>query len=300
LFGDAAGDAAAQQCDSGSQRADRGEFNMMTRSELVAIARQIKSAQDEVRQIEPLTSRWPGFDLASAYELAQRVNEARLAEGALTVGRKIGFSNSRLWSQYGVRDPVWGYMYDRSVVNVADQHAVCSLARFAEAKIEPEIVFHFHSEPPTGGNLTAILDCIDWVAHGFEIVQSHFPAWRFEAADTVADGGLHGALLLGQPQPVARMGENLIAALESFSIVLTCDGVVRDTGVGANVLGHPLAAIAHLSAVLAAQPHYQPLQAGDMVSTGTITAAHTIKVGETWRTELNGIALPGLGATFCA
>jgi 2-oxo-3-hexenedioate decarboxylase len=116
---------------------------MMTRSELVAIARQIKSAQDEVRQIEPLTSRWPGFDLASAYELAQRVHEARLAEGALTVGRKIGFSNSRLWSQYGVRDPVWGYMYDRSVVNVADQHAVCSLARFAEAKIEPEIVFIF-------------------------------------------------------------------------------------------------------------------------------------------------------------
>jgi 2-oxo-3-hexenedioate decarboxylase len=109
---------------------------------------------------------------------------------------------------------------------------------------------------------------------------------------------LHGALLLGQPQAVAGLDKNLIAALETFSIVLTCDGVVRDTGVGANVLGHPLAAVAHLIAVLAGQPQYQALQAGDMVSTGTITAAHTIHVGETWRTELNGIALPGLGATF--
>jgi 2-oxo-3-hexenedioate decarboxylase len=271
---------------------------MMIPSDIVAIARQVKSAQDEVRQIQPLTSQWPGFDLASAYEVAQRVHEARLAEGAQTVGRKIGFSNSQLWSQYGVRQPIWGYMYDRSVVHVADQQVRCSLARFAEAKIEPEIVFHFHSAPPAGGDLAAILDAIDWVAHGFEIVQSHFPGWRFEAADTVADGGLHGALLLGQPQAVAGLGKNLIAALESFSIVLTCDGVVRDTGVGANVLGHPLAAVAHLIAVLAGQPQYQALQAGDMVSTGTITAAHTIKIGETWRTELNGIALPGLGATF--
>jgi 2-oxo-3-hexenedioate decarboxylase len=273
---------------------------MLSPSDIGAIARQIKSAQDQVRQIQPLTSQWPGFELASAYEVGQRVQEARLAEGALTVGRKIGFSNSKLWSQYGVRQPIWGYMYDRTVVAVADQHALCSLARFAEARIEPEIVFHFHSAPPAGGNLAAILACIDWVAHGFEIVQSHYPGWRFEAADTVADGGLHGALLLGQIQPVAGLGGNLIAELESFSIVLTCDGVVRDTGVGANVLGHPLAALAHLIAVLADQPQYQPLQAGDMVSTGTITAAHEIHIGETWRTELNGIALPGLGATFSA
>jgi 2-oxo-3-hexenedioate decarboxylase len=31
-----------------------------------------------------------------------------------------------------------------------------------------------------------LLTCIEWVALGFEIVQSIFPAWKFSPADTVA------------------------------------------------------------------------------------------------------------------
>ena len=38
---------------------------------------------------------------------------------------------------------------------------------------------------------------VDWVAHGFEFVQSIFPGWRFQAADTVADVGLHGRCFSG-------------------------------------------------------------------------------------------------------
>ena len=43
--------------------------------ELRAVARQMKSAQDEVRQIEPLTSRPGGFDMPSAYAVAQIIHE---------------------------------------------------------------------------------------------------------------------------------------------------------------------------------------------------------------------------------
>jgi hypothetical protein len=35
-----------------------------------------------------------------------------------------------------------------------------------------------------------------------------------------------------------------------------------------------------------------------MVTTGTITTALSIRTGETWRTELEGIALPGLSVEF--
>ena len=50
------------------------------------------------------------------------------------------------------------------------------------------------------------------------------------APDTVAANGLHGALLLGAPQEVARLGP-VMEALEKFSLVLSCDGQVRDSGV---------------------------------------------------------------------
>jgi len=271
---------------------------MSTTPDLGAIARRMKAAQDEVRQIEPFTSQLSDFDVSSAYAVAHLIHEARLAEGAAPVGRKIGFTNPDMWSLYGVREPIWAYMYDTTVVRVSDMHETCSIRRFAEPKIEPEIVFHFRSAPPVDGDLCAILHCIDWVAHAFEIVQSHFPGWKFQAADTVADWGLHGTLLVGEPQAVARLGTDPVAALESFAIALSCDGKVRERGRGWNVLGSPLAAIAHLIAVLAKQPQYMPLQANEMVTTGTITTAQPIHVGETWRTELEGIALPGLSVEF--
>lgn len=50
--------------------------------------------------------------------------------------------------------------------------------------------------------------------------------------------------------------------------------------------------------LLATQPQSPPLQAGEIVTTGTLTAAHRVSPGENWRTTLQGIALPGLAMTF--
>ena len=268
--------------------------------DLRLLAGVMRTTQDEGRQIEPLTSRLPAFDLASAYEVAHLIHEARIGEGARPVGRKIGFSNAAMWSSYGVHEPIWAYIYDTTVVRLPGPHTTCRIGRFAEPKIEPEIVLHFRSSPPPDGDLPAILDCVDWVAHGFEIVQSHFPGWRFRAADTVADGGLHGTLLVGPPQPAERLGTGLPADLQRFSVGLFCDGTLRETGRGENVLGSPLAAVAHLNAVLAMQPRSPTLRADEMVTTGTITTAHRIHAGETWRSELESIALPGLSVEFVA
>ena len=64
------------------------------------------------------------------------------------------------------------------------------------------------------------------------------------------------------------------------------------------MLGSPLAAIAHLIAVIAKQLHYMPLQANEIVTTGMVTTAQSVCAGETRRTELRGIALPGLSVQF--
>jgi hypothetical protein len=37
------------------------------------------------------------------------------------------------------------------------------------------------------------------VAHGYEIVHTHFPGWKFSAAQAVADGGLHGRCWWAMP-----------------------------------------------------------------------------------------------------
>ena len=266
---------------------------MPTGPDLRAIAWEMKSAQDHAFQLDPLTSRYDNFDLAAAYEVAHLIHEARCAEGAIPIGRKIGFTNPDMWEVYGVRAPIWGYMYNTTVVHVPNGRSTCSLQSFVEPKIEPEIIFCFGSAPPLDKGIDAILESVDWVAHGFEIVQSHFPGWQFRAPDTVADCSLHGTLFVGDPQPTSKLHEDLIEKLASFSIALICDSTIREEGRGSNVLGSPLIAIARLIEALGKQARHSPLQAGEVVTTGTITTAQPIRAGETWSTRLSGIELPG-------
>jgi 2-keto-4-pentenoate hydratase len=266
-----------------------------------AIAQEMKAAQDRCVQIEPLTARIPGFDVGAAYEVARLVHEDRIREGASPVGRKIGFTNREMWHAYGVYEPIWAYVYDTTVVHLSGCHGSCRLRRFTDPRIEPEIVVHFRSAPPMGEkDPAAILACIDWIAHGIEIVQSHFPGWKFQVADTIADWALHGMLLMGELQGVERFGSDLVSQLERFSVTLSCDGDVRDRGRGSNVLGSPLAAVAHLIALLAKQPLASRLQADELVTTGTLTVARPIRAGETWSTVFEGIRLPGISVAFDA
>ena len=67
-----------------------------------------------------------------------------------------------------------------------------------------------------------------------------------------------------------------------------------DHGHAANVLDGPLYALRHLVGLLAGEPDNPPLAAGEIVTTGTLTRALPIAPGETWTTELFGVALPGL------
>lgn len=260
------------------------------------IAAEIRSAQDSGSAIEPITSRIAGFTIGAAYQVAQHIHDARVADGASPVGRKIGFTNARVQSQYGVLAPIWGYVHDTTLIRLPSGDATYRIAHLAEPRIEPEIVLHFAETPPAGSDAATILACVDWVAHGYEIVRSIYPDWKFQAADAVAASGMHAALLLGEPQPVDRLGDDLLGALERFTLILSCDGQLRDSGTGANVLGNPVSAIVHLMSVL--EEHAMPLQAGEMVTTGTITSAELIHPGETWRTEIAGIGLPGLSVTF--
>jgi 2-oxo-3-hexenedioate decarboxylase len=226
------------------------------------------------------------------------VRRLREARGEAPAGRKIGFTNRTIWAQFGVHAPIWGYMYDTTVRDVA-ANASFALGRMPEPLIEPEIVFGLAHTPAPGMDDGALLGCIEWVAHGFEIVQSIFPGWRFSPADSIAAGGLHGALLIG---PRRRMEKASTAewrdALARFEIVLHRDGTLIDRGTADLVLGGPLKALAHLVDLLARDHHNPPLRAGEIVTTGTVTRAFPIAAGQRWSTTVSGIALEGLSVAF--
>jgi len=258
-------------------------------------ALRIMNAQDRGSPLAPVPPE-AAIDVPTSYVVADRVHRMRIANGAVPVGRKIGFTNRNIWNDYGVHQPIWGWMYEHTVGRAPEGHARIVLERFTEPRIEPEIAFHFASTPPTDAGAHELLACIDWIAHGFEVVQSHYPGWKFRVEDTIVDGGLHGALVLGADVPVERLGEGgvLAQALAAFEIELARDARLVETGCGANVLDSPLNALVHLSRVLQRQPRLAPIAAGEVVTTGTLTAAYPLVPGERWSTRLRGLAVPGL------
>lgn len=264
---------------------------------LTELAIRLKNAQDRGGSLAPMSSAVP-FDIQTSYVIADRVHRMRIAQGAVPVGRKIGFTNRNIWDEYGVHQPIWGWMYQHTLVHARNGRAQISIERFAEPKIEPEIVLHLSSVPPVTDDPAALLGRVDWIAHGFEIVQCPYPGWKLAAADAVASSGLHGCLVLGDPVPVSSLGPDPAGALASFAVTLYCDGEKRDAGSGTNVLGSPLAALAHLVALANDCPPHAGVSAGELITTGTLTAAFGIEPGQTWRTALDGIAVPGLELTL--
>src|SRR6476661_4404624 len=246
------------------------------------------------RHVQSFSARYPGFTLNDAYRVTALANELRGANGYKPVGRKAGFTNRQMWKEYGVSAPNWGYIYDRTLHDLA---VPLPLAPYTEPKIEPEIMFGLATAPSPGMDDAALLSCVAWVAHGFEIVQSIFPDWKFSAADTVVANAMHGALLLGPRHDIGSRAGEWLDTLANFEIELYCDGRLMDRGHPSNVLGGPLSAVRHLVELLSRYPDNLPFAAGEIVASGTLTRALPVKAGQTWATKLNGLG--GISLRFC-
>jgi 2-keto-4-pentenoate hydratase len=230
---------------------------------------------------------WPqgsGLDMASAYEHALTVRQLRIARGEQPRGFKIGFTNRGIWARYNVFAPVWGTVWD-TTLSFCDGRGEVSLDGMCQPRLEPEAVFGITRTPPARAGLDDLFACIDWVAPGFEVVQTHMPGWKFEAADTVADGGLHGRLLVGARVPVRTIAADaagLEDQLARAKVFLHRGKQEVDSGAGAVVLDGPLHALQYFLQALRDCPGAPDLMPGDVVTTGTWTDAWPVAAGETW------------------
>jgi len=245
---------------------------------------------------------WPepsGLSLDAAYAQALAVRQLRMARGEQPRGYKVGFTNRSIWPRYGVFAPIWGSVWD-STLTVCEGEGSVSLAHTCQPRLEPEVVFGLKATPAPEATLDGIFAAIDWVAPGFEIVQSHLPDWKFLPPDTVADGGLHARLLVGRRTPVRDLANGAAALDELLAqarVSLLKGGAVVEEGQGSNVLDSPLRALLHFTQTLRDCAGAPDLQAGDVVTTGTWTDAWPVTPGEHWTARFSS-PLPRLDVTF--
>ncbi len=273
---------------------------MSARHDIAGIATRLIAAYDAATTLPPITATDPDFDVAAGYDVLREIeNRRRIVQGWKPVGRKIGFTNTTIWPRYGVYQPMWAHVWAHSVQFAKDAHASLELRPFVQPRIEPEVVFRLKTALAPTSDPLAALRAVEWIAPGFEIVQCHFPEWKFAAADCTAAFGLHGALIVGPTIAVSdRNRDAVAAALPTFTLTLRRGRSVVERGVGANVLGGPAHALAHLSRVLGGQPQFPPLAAGEIVTTGTLTDAWPVAPRETWTSDYGTLGLRGLALSF--
>jgi 2-oxo-3-hexenedioate decarboxylase len=247
------------------------------------------------RLVAPFTQRYPHLSADDGYAAARVLHAHRLAKGWKPLGRKIGFTNRSLWERYGVHEPIWGFIYDRTLIAAEGDQAVVPLEGLMNPRIEPELCFRLKSAP-SSADPQHLLQCIEWIAHACEIVHCPHPDWKLKLPDSTASNGLHGRLVTGTPVEVRKLPD-LAAQLPRVEAELYKGSSLVERGLGEIVLGSPLLALGHLVTLLARQAA-PPLAAGEIVTTGTLTDAHAVRPHEAWRTAISGLPLRGLGLRF--
>ena len=233
-------------------------------------------------------------DVAGAYQSALQVRQLRMDRGDVPRGYKIGFTNRSIWPRYNVLAPIWGTVWN-TTLEFCEGDAAIPLSDRCQPRIEPEAVFGMRATPPANATLEALYDCIEWVAPGFEIVQSHAANWKFTASMAVRDGGLHSHLLVGRRvavNTIAASAQALNLTLAGCQVALHKDGALAERGQGLNVLDGPVLALSYFLGELRQCKAAPDLKPGDVITTGTWTDAWPVQAGETWRADFQAPLSP--------
>jgi 2-oxo-3-hexenedioate decarboxylase len=265
----------------------------------VTLARELAEARQQRRLVTPPSAREGGLDLATAYAVERELLRMRTEAGHRPAGVKVGFANKAMWRALKLDTLVWAHVYDDTVRHSTGNEAEVSIGGMVAPKIEPEIVFKLRSAIPADADAAGVLAAVEWLALGFEIIDCAYPDWKFTPIDFVASYGLHAGLIVGEPLRVdAANIPTLLEQLPAFTVALRKNGEPVAQGGGKNSLKSPALCLAELSSAMAKAG--EPLSAGDVISSGTLTDAQLLAAGDAFTAAVDGLPVPPLTARIVA
>ena len=246
-------------------------------------AKAIASARRDRRALRPLEPDVAPRDETEGYRIQEAVHAILLQDAGPLVGYKIGCTSAVMQRYLGIPHPCGGGVFARGVhaSGVSLRHG-----DYFRVGVECEIAVRLARDlAPIGAAFTAdtVAPAIDAYHPAIEIVDDRYADWRSIGAPTlVADDFFAAGCVLGKPVPRA-------AAPDLLSVVgrAMINGVEVGQGAGADVLGHPHAALAWLANHLAAQR--KSLRAGQIVLTGSLVQTVWLNAGDKVLMELTGL-----------
>lgn len=214
------------------------------------------------------------LSVEDAYAVQTQSMALRYARGERRIGMKMGLTSRAKIAQMGVKDMIWGRLTDSMLV---EDGGKIDFARFVHPRVEPEIAFLLGA--PLGETITpmAARAALAGVAPALEIIDSRYENFRFSLTDVIADNSSSSAFVTGAWADPAT-------DLANLGMILEIDGVARQIGSTAAILGNPIRSL--IAAARLAARAGEPLRAGDVIMAGGATAAEALAPGQHVRLEV--------------
>lgn len=244
------------------------------------LARALWDAERTMTAIEPISSVIPNLGVADGYAIRREVDLLRMIDGAVPVGRKVGLATRQLMLRSGLEEPFWSYVF--STGEVPDGSTI-ELRNYIQPKIEAEVAIVL-GEDLDDPDLTpeAALAAISAFRPAIEIVDVRTGGWDNLVSEAIADSGLNAGFVLGPsaPNDGSINPDAITVRMRSSS------SSPSPLGRSSELAGGPLGILVWLAKKLLESG--EPLRAGEVVLTGTLTPPVLLEPGQSYTAEFAG------------
>ena len=238
----------------------------MTPQQIADAAKRLAEAEISRTQIGLLSLAYPGMSMDDCYAVQAALVKHKVAAGRKVIGWKIGLTSKAMQAALNIDIPDSGVLFDDMMFA---NGARIAPDRFIQPRIEAEIAFVMKRDL-TGPDTTVedVLAATDHVLPALEILDTRIlradPATGAtrKIVDTIADNAANAGIVTGgKPIKPDNVDMRWIGAIVSRN------GEVEETGLGAGVLNHPALAIAWLANRLAT--YGERISAGQILLSGS-------------------------------
>lgn len=238
----------------------------MTPDQITAAGAALFEAERTQQQIGILTLQYPDMDMDDAYAIQADLCARKAAAGAKVVGWKIGLTSKAMRAALNIDIPDSGVLFDDMQF---ESGAIIPKGRFIQPRIEAEIAFVM-AKPLRGPGVTRddVVAATDYVVPALEILDTRIQRKDVGSGairkifDTISDNAANAGIVTS-----ADRHELAQVDLRWAGAIVSCNGEVEETGLGAGVLNDPALAIAWLANRLGT--YGQGIEAGQVVLSGS-------------------------------
>ncbi len=238
----------------------------MTPQDYAAAAADLLKAEETGQQCGLLSLRHPGMNLDDAYAVQKALIEQKLAAGRKKIGWKIGLTSRAMQDALKIETPDSGVLLDD--MDFAHGSTVPA-GRFIQPRIEAEIAFIMKA-PLAGADCTRddVLAATESVAPSIEILDTRIlradpdTGKARVVTDTISDNAANAGIVLGAERHAPDAFD-----LRWTGAIVSRNGTVEETGLGAGVLNDPVTSVLWLARRMA--DYGQVIEAGDIVLSGS-------------------------------